>query len=190
MGDHRDDWLGGSARHGAFGHKQEGQSRHGCEVQKMVMDARQASQVFLHNAVPKRRQQFLDHDAGRRHEVNYSAQVDGATLALVKAHLIKCPTYIKAAILRYSAGRAGFCRCSAFSSWRSRCCSPASAGEIQSAGMDAQQTSKLHKVERVGSKVFGTIIALGLFALSVLLCFSRWRIRLSPNPFPVWRLKQ
>ena len=41
-------------------------------------------------------------------------------------------------------------------------------GKFNPQGMDAQQVIKLQQVERVGRRVFGTIVAVGLIALSLL----------------------
>ena len=102
-------------------------------------------------------------------QVNYSAPVDNATLALVKAQGLNCPTYVSGrdfevfgwpgkllpvfCVFIMAIGIAVLLR---------------RPGKFNPQGMDAQQVIKLQQVERVGRRVFGTIVAVGLIALSLL----------------------
>ena len=102
-------------------------------------------------------------------QVNYSAPVDNATLALVQAQGLNCPTYVSGrdfevfgwpgkllpvfCVFIMAIGIAVLLR---------------RPGKFNPQGMDAQQVIKLQQVERVGRRVFGTIVAVGLIALSLL----------------------
>jgi hypothetical protein len=101
--------------------------------------------------------------------VNYSAPVDDATLALIKAQGINCPTYVSGrdfevlgwpgkllpvfCIFILAVGIVVLLR---------------RPGRFNPQEMDAQQTRKLQQAERVGNKVFGTVFAVGMIALSLL----------------------
>ena len=76
------------------------------EIQKMVMDgtAKQAKYFCIIQFQSGVSNFWITMQQDGK-EVNYSAQVDDTTLALVKAQRIKCPTYIQAAILRYLVAR-------------------------------------------------------------------------------------
>ena len=100
----------------------------------------------------------------------FSAPVDDATLALIKAQGIKCPTYVQGrdfevfgwpgrflplfCIFILAIGGVILLR---------------RPGKFNPQEMDAQQIVKLQQVERTANKVFGTVGALVLIAISLLL---------------------
>ncbi len=99
--------------------------------------------------------------------VSYSAPVDDATLALVKAQGLNCPTYVAGrdfeifgwpgkllpvfCIFILAIGIVVLLR---------------RPGKFNPQEMDAPQVLKLQQAERMGSRVFGTVFAVGLIALS------------------------
>jgi len=99
-----------------------------------------------------------------------SAPVDDATLALIQAQGIPCPTYVQGrdfelfgwpgrflpvfCIFILAIGGVVLLR---------------RPGTFNPQAMDAQRMAELQQVERTANKVFGTVVALGLIALSLLL---------------------
>lgn len=139
------------------------------EVQKMVADSKGKDIQF---SVTQYQNGYSDffitlRENGKR--LLFSAPMDDATLALINEQGIKCPTYVQGrdfevfgwpgrflpvfCIFILAVGGVVLLR---------------RPGKFNPQEMDAQQAIKLQQVERVGSKVFGTVIALGLIALSLL----------------------
>jgi hypothetical protein len=99
-----------------------------------------------------------------------SAPVDDATLALIKEQGIKCPTYVQGrdfevfgwpgrflpvfCIFILAIGGVVLLR---------------KPGKFNPQEMDAQRTREMQQVERTANKVFGTVVALVLIAISLLL---------------------
>ena len=103
-------------------------------------------------------------------EVHYSAPVDDATLALVKAQGINCPTYVSGRDFEVF-GWPGkllpvFC---VFILAIGIVVLVRRPGKLNPQPRDAQQILKLQQVERMGNKVFGSAVALGMITLSLLL---------------------
>jgi hypothetical protein len=140
------------------------------EVQKMVADSKGKDIQF---SVTQYQNGYSDffitlRENGKR--LLFSAPVDEATLAMIKEQGIKCPTYVQGrdfeifgwpgrflpvfCIFILAVGGVVLLR---------------RPGKFNPHEMNAQQAIKLQQVERAGSKVFGTVIALGLIALSLLL---------------------
>src|ERR1039458_5445413 len=141
------------------------------EVQQMVADgkARQAEYFCILQFQTGYSNFWITmREDGKR--VNYSAPVDDATLALVQAQGIKCPTYVSGRDFEVF-GWPGkllpvFC---VFILAIGIVVLLRRPGKFNPQPMDAQQAVKLQQVERAGNKVFGTIVALAMIALSLLL---------------------
>jgi RNA polymerase sigma factor (sigma-70 family) len=141
------------------------------EVQKMVVDGKAKEAEFFCI------QQFQNgcsnfwialRENGKR--TNFSAPVDDATLALIKEQGIKCPTYVQGrdfevfgwpgrflpvfCIFILAIGGVVLLR---------------RPGKFNPQEMDAQRTREMQQVERTANKVFGTVVALVLIAISLLL---------------------
>jgi hypothetical protein len=105
---------------------------------------------------------------GRR--ANFSAPVDDATLALVKAQGIQCPTYVSGrdfevfgwpgkllpvfCIFILAIGGVVLLR---------------RPGKFDPQQVDAQQTRTMQQMDGVANKVFGTVVALAMFSMSLLI---------------------
>jgi hypothetical protein len=141
------------------------------EVQKMVVDGKAKEAEFF--CIMQHQNGCSNfwialQENGKR--TNFSAPVDDATLALVKAQGIKCPTYVSGrdfevfgwpgrflpvfCIFILAIGGVVLLR---------------RPGKFNPQEINAQQTVKLQQVERVANKVFGTAVALVLIAISLLL---------------------
>ncbi len=140
------------------------------EVQKMVAESKGKDIQFSISQFQSGYSHFfiMLRENGKR--VVFSAPVDDATLALLKERGIKCPTYVQGrdfevfgwpgrllpvfCIFILAIGGVVLLR---------------RPGKFNPQEMDAQQTVKLQRVERVANKAFGTAVALVLIAISLLL---------------------
>lgn len=140
------------------------------EVQKMVTDSKGKDIQYSVTQYQNGYSEFFItlQENGKR--LLFSAPMDDATLAVINEQGIKCPTYVQGrdfeifgwpgrflpvfCIFILAVGGVVLLR---------------RPGKFDPQAMDAQQAIKLQQVERVGSKVFGTVIASGLIALSLLL---------------------
>jgi RNA polymerase sigma factor (sigma-70 family) len=147
------------------------------EVQKMVADGKgKQAEYFCILQFQNGSSNFWIalRENGKR--ANFSAPVDDATLALVKAQGIKCPTYVSGrdfevfgwpgrllpvfCIFILAIGGVVLLR---------------RPGKFNPQAMDAQQTRKLQQVESAANKVFGTAVALVLITAAILLgLMTRW----------------
>jgi RNA polymerase sigma factor (sigma-70 family) len=140
------------------------------KVRQMVADgrARQAVTFCILQFQTGRSNLWIEtQEAGKR--VIYSAPVDEATMALVKAQGINCPTYVSGRDFEI-LGRPGkllpvFC---VFILAIGIVVLLRRPGKFNPQEMDAQQATKSQQVERVGIKVFGTILALAMIEISLL----------------------
>jgi len=140
------------------------------EVQKMVADGKgKEAEYFCIQQFQNGSSNFWItlRENGKRTYV--SAPVDDTTLTLLKEQDIKCPTYVSGrdfeifgwpgrllpvfCIFILAIGGVVLLR---------------RPGKFNPQEMNAQQTVKLQQVERVANKVFGTVVALGMIALSLL----------------------
>ena len=141
------------------------------EIQKIASDGRgkQPGAFCILQSQNSFRQFFVTvRDGGKT--VRFSAPVDDATLALVQALGIPCPTYVAGrdyeifgwpgkllpvfCIFILAIGGFMLLR------W---------PGKFKSQEMDARKMVELQRAERLGNQVFGTVIALGMIALSLLM---------------------
>jgi len=141
------------------------------EVQKMVMDGKgKEAEFFCIQQFQNGSSNFwiLLRENGKR--AYFSAPVDDATLALIKKQDIKCPTYVQGrdfeifgwpgrflpvfCIFILAIGSVVLLR---------------KPGKFNPQAMDAQRTREMQQVERTANKVFGTVVALVLIAISLLL---------------------
>jgi hypothetical protein len=101
--------------------------------------------------------------------LTYAAPVDDATLARVKAQGINCPTYVSGRDFEVFGwpGRLlpVFC---VFILAIGIVVLLRRPGKFSPQGMDAVQAVKFQRAERMGIKVFGTVVALGMIGLSLL----------------------
>jgi RNA polymerase sigma factor (sigma-70 family) len=141
------------------------------EVQKMVVDGNgKEAEFFSISQYQNGSSNFWIRlrENGKRTYV--SAPVDDATLALIKAQGIKCPTYVQGRDFEVFGwpGRflPVFCL---FILAIGGVVLLRRPGKFNPQEMNAQQTVKLQQVERVANKVFGTTVALVLIAISLLL---------------------
>ncbi len=141
------------------------------EVQKMVMDGKgKEAEFFSISQYQNGSSNFWIRLRENGKRACFSAPVDDATLALIKAQGIKCPTYVQGrdfevfgwpgrflplfCIFILAIGGVILLR---------------RPGKFNPQEMDAQQIVKLQQVERTANKVFGTVGALVLIAISLLL---------------------
>jgi hypothetical protein len=140
------------------------------EVQKMVADSKGKEIQFSISQYQSGYSHFFItlRENGKR--VLFSAPVDDATLALIKEQGIKCPTYVQGrdfevfgwpgrflpffCIFILAIGGVVLLR---------------RPGKYNPREMDAQRTREMQQVERTANKVFGTVVALVLIAISLLL---------------------
>jgi RNA polymerase sigma factor (sigma-70 family) len=140
------------------------------EVQKMVADGKGREIQFSISQYQNGSSNFWItlRENGKRTYV--SAPVDDATLALLKEQGIKCPTYVQGrdfevfgwpgrflpvfCIFILAIGGVVLLR---------------KPGKFNPQEMDAQRTREMQQVERTANKVFGTVVALVLIAISLLL---------------------
>jgi RNA polymerase sigma factor (sigma-70 family) len=140
------------------------------EVQKMVADSKGKEIQF---SISQYQNGFYDffitlRENGKR--VLFSAPMDDATLALIKAQGIKCPTYVQGrdfevfgwpgrflpvfCIFILAIGGVVLLR---------------RPGKFNPRETDEHRTREMQQVERTANKVFGTVVALVLMAISLLL---------------------
>jgi RNA polymerase sigma factor (sigma-70 family) len=140
------------------------------EVQQMVADSTGKEIQFSVTQYQNGNSDFFItlRENGRR--VLFSAPVDDATLAMIKEQGIQCPTYVQGrdfeifgwpgkllpvfCIFILAIGIVVLLR---------------RPGKFNPQEMDAQQAIKLQQSERVGNKVFGTVVALAMIGLSLLI---------------------
>ncbi len=140
------------------------------EVQKMVADSKGKDIQF---AISQYQNGYRDfwitlRENGKR--TYFSAPVDDATLALIKDQGINCPTYVQGRDFEVFGwpGRflPVFCL---FILGIGGVVLLRRPGKFNPQAMDAQRTAEMQRVERTVNQVFGTIVALGLITLSLLL---------------------
>jgi ribosome-associated translation inhibitor RaiA len=140
------------------------------EVQKMVADSKGNEIQFSISQYQSGYSHFfiMLRENGKR--ILFSAPVDDATLALLKEQGINCPTYVQGrdfevlgwpgrflpffCIFILAIGGVVLLR---------------RPGKYNPREMDAQRTREMQQVERTANKVFGTVVASVLIAISLLL---------------------
>ena len=140
------------------------------EVQRMVTDGKaKQAEYFCILQFPTGYSNFWIalRENGKR--ISYSAPVDEATLALVKAQGIPCPTYVSGRDFEVFGwpGRLLPLFC-VFILAIGIVVLLRRPGKFNPREMDAVQMTQLQRVERMGFKVFGTVVALGMIALALL----------------------
>jgi len=140
------------------------------EVQKMIMDGKGKEAQFSISQYQNGSSNFWIRLRANGKRAYFSAPVDDATLALIKEQGIKCPTYVQGrdfevfgwpgrflpvfCIFILAIGGVVLLR---------------KPGKFNPQEMDAQRTREMQQVERTANKVFGTVVALVLIAISLLL---------------------
>ena len=141
------------------------------EVQKMVMDGKgKEAEFFSISQYQNGSSNFWIRLRENGKRAYFSAPVDDATLALIKAQGIKCPTYVQGrdfevfgwpgrflpvfCIFILAIGGVVLLR---------------RPGKYNPRETDEHRTREMQQVERTANKVFGTVVALVLIAISLLL---------------------